>query len=244
MAPEQTQKTGQRASAEARGDDVVLREEHLTDAGLDAIPHPFWRGFFASFEAAIAGVLRTVATQRNMKIHTTAALMVMLVGMALPLDLATRAALIFAISMVMFAEILNTALEAVVDLFIGTYHRLAMLAKDAAAAGVLILAVAAVVIFADIIMVNWELVANNFERVWRFAALGLLVVVAQVLILFGPRKGWLPTAALLVGLACLAPLIAWSVDPMFSAAAMLVLLTARLARTRFPGRMPHGAPKK
>ena len=224
-------------------DDVVLRAEHLTDPGLGAIPRPFWRGFVASFEAAIAGVLRTVATQRNMKIHTTAALMVMLVGMALPLDLATRAALIFAIAAVMFAEILNTALEAIVDLFIGTYHRLAMLAKDAAAAGVLLLAVGATVIFFDIIIVNWQLVQQSIDQVWRYALLGAPLAAMQILILFGPRKGLWPNLATVLGLALLGPLIAWSSDPLFSAGAVLVFLSARAARVFFPGRKPHGAPK-
>ncbi|MBN2361648.1 MAG: diacylglycerol kinase family protein [Deltaproteobacteria bacterium] len=225
-------------------DDVVLRAEHLTDPGLAAIPRPFWRGFIASFEAAIAGVLRTVATQRNMKIHTTAALLVMLVGMALPLDLATRSALIFAIAAVMFAEILNTAIEALVDLFIGTYHRLAMLAKDAAAAGVLLLAVGATVIFCDIIIVNWPLVQLHLDRVWRFALLGVPLAAMQVLILFGPRKGLWPNLATALGTVLLAPLIAWSVDPLFSAAAVLVFLSARAARAFFPGRKPHGAPRR
>jgi len=222
-------------------DDVVFRAEHLTDPGLGVIPRPFWRGFVASFEAAIAGVLRTVATQRNMKVHTTAALLVMLVGMALPLDLATRAALIFAIAAVMFAEVLNTALEAVVDLFIGTYHRLAMLTKDAAAAGVLLLAVGATVIFFDIILVNWQLVLDSFEQVWRFALLGVPLAAMQVLTLFGPRKGLWPNLATVLGLALLVPLIGWSTDPLFSAGAVLVFLSARAARVFFPGRKPRGA---
>lgn len=224
-------------------DDVVLRQEHLVDPALDLIPRPFWRGFMASFEAAIAGVLRTVATQRNMKIHVIAALMVMLVGMALPLDLATRSALIFAIAAVMFAEVLNTALEAIVDLFIGTYHRLAMLAKDAAAAGVLILAVGAVVIFCDIIINNWPMVVGNLEQVIWFGALGVPIVLMHTLILFGPRKGVLPVLLVVLSCVLLVPLVGLSVDPLFSAGAVLVVLSSRIARTRFPGRMPHGAPR-
>jgi diacylglycerol kinase (ATP) len=119
-----------------------------------------------------------------------------------------------------------------------------MLTKDAAAAGVLILAVAAVVVFSDIIIVNWELVTQNLDQVWRFTTLGIPVVLAQAIILFGPRKGWLPRVSLLIALGCLVPLIANSFDPTFSAGAVLVLLTSVLARTRFPGRMPHGAPKR
>ena len=245
MASQNT-KTEQNAADDAqkhRSGDLIFHESHLTDPGLDAIPRPFWRSFAASFEAAIAGVLRTVATQRNMKVHTTAALMVMLVGMALPLDLATRSALVFMIAVIMFAEVLNTALEAIVDLFIGSYHRLAMLAKDAAAAGVLILSVAAVAVFFDILMDNWDLILNKLPQVWRYALLGTPVTAIQIYILFGPRKGWLANALLVLGLGLLLPLIAWSEDPMFSAGAVLVLVSARIARARFPGKMPHGAPK-
>jgi diacylglycerol kinase (ATP) len=218
-----------------------------TNNSIDKLEHvetrPFWRQFMFGFEAAVAGVLRTVATQRNMKLHTTAALMVMLVGMALPLDLATRSAFVFAIAAVMFAEIFNTAIEALVDLFIGTYHRLAMHAKDAAAAGVLILAVAAVVIFFDIIIANWHMVLSNADQVIFYLLLGVPIVGMQLYILFGPRKGVLPIIALVLALVLLVPLIAWSKDPLFSAGAVFVLLVSWFARTRFPGRMPHGAPK-
>ncbi|MFH1808714.1 MAG: diacylglycerol kinase family protein [Pseudomonadota bacterium] len=231
------------ATSTPRDSDLVFDDVHLTDPGLDTIPHPFWRSWKASFEAAVAGVLRTVATQRNMKVHTTAAMMVMLVGMALPLNLATRSALVFLIAAVMFAEILNTALEAVVDLFIGTYHRLAMLTKDAAAAGVLILAVGAVVIFFDILIANWRMVADNLDRVILYAGLGVPVVVLQLVVLFGPRKGVLPWLLTVVGLALLVPLIGLSLDPLFSAGSVLVLLSSRIARARFSGRMPRGAPR-
>ena len=108
-------------------------------------------GIVSSFRAAIAGVLRTIAAQRNMKIHVLSALMVLMVGMALPLDLSSRVALLFAIAIVFFAEILNTALEAFVDLHVRDYHRLAMMAKDAAAAGVLVLAATTVVVLAEIL---------------------------------------------------------------------------------------------
>ncbi|MEQ8985836.1 MAG: diacylglycerol kinase, partial [Deltaproteobacteria bacterium] len=52
-------------------------------------------GLIASFSYAIDGVLRTLCSQRNMKIHWVSGLAVMLVGMALELDLASRASVIF-----------------------------------------------------------------------------------------------------------------------------------------------------
>ena len=91
------------------------------------------RGLVSSFRVAFDGVLRTMATQRNMKVHVVAGLMVAIVGMALPLDLSVRVSLLFAVSIVFFAEILNTALEALIDLFVHDFHHLAMVAKDAAA---------------------------------------------------------------------------------------------------------------
>lgn len=207
-----------------------------------ATRQPTWRSVRESFEAATAGVLRTVATERNMKAHTSAAMLVMLVGMALPLDLATRSALIFAIAFVMFAEVLNTAIEALVNLYIGTYRRLAMLTKDAAAAGVLILAVGAVVIFFDILIVNWSMVTTNLDQVWRFTLFGVPVATCQVVILFGPRRRWLLTVLFVVAVCLMVPLIAWSVDPLFSAGALLALGASFVARRTFPARLPRGAP--
>jgi len=110
--------------------------------------------------------------------------------------------------------------------------------------GVLILAVAAVVIFTDIPIVNWEMVARNSQQVLRFAVLGLPVVGAQLLIPFATRKGWRPVAAFIFALIAMVPLVAWSYDPTFSAGALLVLLSSFIAQRRFPGRMPHGAPKR
>src|SRR5262249_8341913 len=103
-------------------------------------------GLWFVFKAAGQGLLHTLANQRNMKIHWIAGLMVMIVGMALDFDLVARAALFFSVFLILFAEILNSALEAFVDLHIQQYHAQAKAAKDAAAAGVLILSVAVVIL--------------------------------------------------------------------------------------------------
>ena len=75
---------------------------------------PARAGFVASFRYAIDGVLRTLCTQRNMKVHWVSGLAVMLVGMALELDLAARASVLFCVFVVISMEVLNTALEAFV----------------------------------------------------------------------------------------------------------------------------------
>src|SRR5687768_631792 len=88
----------------------------------------FRKGFIASFIYAFDGLLRTLITQRNMRIHWVSGLAVMLVGMALELDVAARASVMFCVFVVLCMEVLNTGLEAFVDLHIKTYARTAMIA--------------------------------------------------------------------------------------------------------------------
>src|SRR5260221_5974739 len=110
------------------------------------------KGFIASCVYASRGLFRTLCTQRNMKIHWVSGLAVMLVGMALELNLATRASVLFCVFVVLCMEVLNTALEAFVDLHIKEYAPQAMIAKDAAAAAVMVLAAGAVVGFSVILL--------------------------------------------------------------------------------------------
>jgi diacylglycerol kinase (ATP) len=99
-----------------------------------------------SFQYAFAGWSHVLRTQHNAWIHalTTAAVLLM----ALWLDLPARdwAVLILAIMLVWMAEFMNTALEAVVDMTMPRPHPLAKVAKDVAAAAVLLGALGAILI--------------------------------------------------------------------------------------------------
>lgn len=213
----------------------------LSDPNLASIPPVLVSGgLVGSFRAAIAGVLRTIASQRNMKIHVVSGLMVFIVGMALPLSLEVRVALLFAVAIVWFAEILNTALEAFVDLHIRTYHRLAMMAKDAAAAGVLILASATVVVLLEILYTQWHVVTDNLPSVQRAVIFGVPCVVLEILGLFVVRRGALALVRLAASLGLLAPLVVTTHDPFFAALAAAVVLIAAYARWSFP-RLPRAA---
>ncbi len=212
----------------------------LSDPNLESIPPVLLPGgLVGSFRAAIAGVLRTIAAQRNMKIHVVSGLMVLIVGMALPLGLEVRVALLFAVAIVWFAEILNTALEAFVDLHIRTYHRLAMMAKDAAAAGVLVLACATVVVLGEILTTQWHLVTDNLPAVQRAVLFGVPCVALELVGLFLVRRGALAVVRLVASLALLAPLVVTTKDPIFAALAVALVIIAAWARWSFP-RMDRG----
>jgi diacylglycerol kinase len=221
----------------------------LKDPDLESIPPALSvatgarAGLASSFGAAIAGVLRTIAAQRNMKIHVLSALMVLIVGMALPVASSTRVALLFAIAIVFFAEILNTALEAFVDLHIRDYHRLAMMAKDAAAAGVLVLAATTVVVLAEVLWTEWSVVIANLPAVERSVIFGVPLVVSEGLGLFVVRRGVLAFLRLLASLALLAPLTMTTADPIYAGVAVFLVLLAAYARWSFPRYAGRGAPR-
>ena len=97
--------------------------------------------FFASVMYAWNGLIHTVVHQRNMRMHIISAVLVGLVGAGIPLGLAEKVTLIFCVLLVLFAEMLNSALEQLVDLAIQQFDEKARLTKDAAAGGVLVLAI-------------------------------------------------------------------------------------------------------
>ena len=108
------------------------------------------RGFFVSrthsFGHAIHGWWYVVRTQRNAWIHAVITVLVVLVAWWLHLPLRDWAVLFLTITIVWTAEFINTALEAVVDLASPQRHPLAKVGKDVGAAGVLIAALAAILV--------------------------------------------------------------------------------------------------
>lgn len=98
-----------------------------------------------SFRYAWAGVVYAFQTQRNFRIHTAVGLSAIALSGLLKLPPVEVAVILLTIGVVMGLELLNTALEAVVDLTVGKqYHDLARIAKDCAAGAVLLSAIAAV----------------------------------------------------------------------------------------------------
>jgi len=99
-----------------------------------------------SFNYAIAGIIYAFSTQRNMRIHMAMALLVLVLSLWFRISTGELLVLFFAISMVIVAEMFNTALEAAVDLYIKTYHPLAKIAKNVAAGAVLVASLNALVV--------------------------------------------------------------------------------------------------
>lgn len=94
-----------------------------------------------SFRCAFQGIAACVRKERNMKIHLFLAAAVTIAGFVLNISQTEWLYCLVCFALVMGAELINTAVEAAVDLACPREHPLAKLAKDAAAGAVLVCAI-------------------------------------------------------------------------------------------------------
>ena len=90
-----------------------------------------------SFKYAIEGFVSSFKTERNMKIHIMAMIIVIALGIFMKLNKIEWCIITIAIVMVISAELFNTAIETVVDMVSPQKNPQAKLVKDIAAAAVI-----------------------------------------------------------------------------------------------------------
>ncbi len=105
-----------------------------------------WRHRLKSFSFALEGCRHVVRTQHNAWIHAAISIAVFALAVWLHLSRLEWSILVLTITAVWMAEFFNTAIEAMVDIATPEFHPLAKVAKDVAAAAVLVGAIGAVVI--------------------------------------------------------------------------------------------------
>ncbi|HEV3152585.1 MAG TPA: diacylglycerol kinase [Candidatus Baltobacteraceae bacterium] len=147
--------------------------------------------FWSSFHYAFQGVMYAVRTQPNMRVHLVVALAVLLATLLLRLDRIYLIAVVITIVIVLSLELVNTAIEAVVDLLTVAHHPLAKTAKDAAAGAVLISTVGAVVVGYLVFYQGIQQGGTRvYEAVAQVPANVILVVLAATAILTLFAKAW------------------------------------------------------
>jgi diacylglycerol kinase (ATP) len=99
-----------------------------------------------SFNWAFEGIIHVLRTQRNMRIHFLVAVVVLIGAVWLGVGEFELIALLLAVSFVLIAEMVNTAIEGAIDVATTSFDPMAKLAKDIAAGAVLIATVNAVAI--------------------------------------------------------------------------------------------------
>jgi diacylglycerol kinase (ATP) len=99
-----------------------------------------------SFNYAVEGIIHVLRTHRNMRIHFAAAVGVLILALWIGVDRMELVVLLLAIAFVLIAEMVNSAIEAAIDVATSSFDPLAKLAKDIAAGAVLIASVNAVAV--------------------------------------------------------------------------------------------------
>lgn len=100
---------------------------------------------YKSFGYAFAGILTGIRKERNMKIHCLAVLCVVCAGLFFRITVLEWCICLTLFGLILSLELVNTAVEAVVDLVTEEKKPLAKIAKDTAAGAVLIAAIMAAI---------------------------------------------------------------------------------------------------
>lgn len=116
-----------------------------------------------SFKYAIKGIIYAIKNERNMRVHTVASFCVFLFSLFFDLNAEKYILLILTCALVMICELVNSALENLIDICATDYNSKAKAAKDIAAGFVLLSATSAIVvgvlIFKD---------AKGYINLWNF----------------------------------------------------------------------------
>ena len=157
-----------------------------------------------SFNWAFEGIIHVLRTQRNMRIHFAIAVGVLVFALIVDVTKLELIALLISITFVLIAEMLNTGVEAAIDIATTSFDPMAKLAKDVAAGAVLIAALNAVavgyLVFSDVV-VNRS--SRLIERLRDAPAeLTVIALVLTIILVLGtkaytgrgtPLRGGLPS---------------------------------------------------
>lgn len=148
---------------------------------------------YASFDNAIEGIVESINTERNMKIHLISAFFIILISFFLDFSRVELIIISITISLVIAFELINTAIETLTDMVVeGKYSKLAKKVKDISAGTVLIMSINSIVVAYLIIYPKikrfffsdslYEKVFTNYEHL---TVLSLTCVIFATILLKG-----------------------------------------------------------
>jgi diacylglycerol kinase len=190
------------------------------------------RKWLHSFRYAYEGIQYALSTQRNMKFHFFAAFITLTAALLLGLSKTDVLFILLAVTLVIVTELINTGIEKAVDLAMPDIHPLAKIAKDVAAASVLVsgffaVAVGMVVFYdpIDQLLRKARLQSSGLtpSAIWLLIGLVMLTVIVVEMRISRPQR-W-PKPSLLAACAlAVATIIAFLAD-----SSLVVLLAYLLA---------------
>ena len=102
--------------------------------------------FIDAIKNALNGLIYAITTQSNIKKQLVIASIIMILSLFFDFSTTEFLCLVFAVVLVIFSEMCNTAIETIVDLYTDLYHPKAKIAKDLGAGCVLLMSINSVIV--------------------------------------------------------------------------------------------------
>lgn len=181
------------------------------------------RNLIDSFNNAINGIIAAIKSERNMKIHVFAAIVVFILSLLFDISKTEFMIVCIAVSMVIVSELFNTAIEEIVDMITTGYHPKVKIIKDVAAGAVMASTFFAVIIGYFVFFEHMSIgLKNGVDRIRRYpmhiTVITLCITVSLVLILKAinrkgtPLKGGMPSGHAAIASAITTAVALWSID--------------------------------
>ena len=197
-----------------------------------------------SFNYAFEGIIHVLRTQRNLRIHFAIAVAVLITALIVNVTKMELIALLISVTFVLIAEMLNTAVEAAIDIATTSFDPMAKLAKDIAAGAVLIAAINAIAV--GYIVFSGKVAdrsANLLDRLRHEPAeLTLVALVLTIIIVIAtkaytgrgtPLRGGVPSGhAALAFAGWMAATYVASSDHRFLISSIALIMAILVAQTR------------
>jgi diacylglycerol kinase (ATP) len=197
-----------------------------------------------SFNFAFEGIIHVLRTQRNLRIHFAIAVAVLITALIVDVTKMELIALLISVTFVLIAEMLNTAVEAAIDIATTSFDPMAKLAKDIAAGAVLIAAINAIavgyIVFSGKVS---DRSANLLDRLRHEPSeLTLVALVLTIIIVIGtkaytgrgtPLRGGVPSGHAAVAFAgWMAATYATGASHRFLVSSIALIMAILVAQTR------------
>ncbi len=121
--------------------DKIFKKEVKRNKDSGTVLERYWK----SFKHALSGIWYGIRFEHNMIIIIICTIIVTILGFDLKINSGEWLFIIFICGAIAACEMINSSIEAIVDLITTEYHELAKIAKDTASAASLILCIVALI---------------------------------------------------------------------------------------------------
>ena len=198
-----------------------------------------------SFNFAIEGLISALKNEKHMKVHILAAIIIVILAIIINASKVEILIISLSVSFVIITELVNTAVEAIIDLVSPERHPLAKLAKDVAAGAVLVAAINALcvgyLLFYDKLLDIFDSKNDLHIMAARKGNIAVLILVLTAIIVVviktfykhgTPLEGGMPSGHSAIGFATFGIIMFMTSDIRIQALGLFMALLVAQSRVK------------